>query len=79
MVDVRGDVLRQVVSFKLYGTGHALFKTELAATSKNCMLQGFSGGYTMYHDTSFMLYITKLYSVVWAIAHLNHAKKSLPL
>ena len=53
------------VSFKLYGIGHALFKIELDATSKRCMLQGFSGGYTMYHDTSFMIYITKLYRVAW--------------
>ena len=31
------------------------------------MLQGFSGGYTMYHDTSFMIYITKLYRVALAL------------
>ena len=34
-----------------------LFKIELAATSKSCMLQGLSGGYTMYHDTSFTIHI----------------------
>ena len=42
-------------------------KFELDATSKSCMLQGFSGGYTMYHDTSFMICITKLYRVAWAL------------
>ena len=56
------------VSLKLYGIGHALYKIEFDATPRSCMLQGFSGGYTVYHDTSFMIYIyiTKLYRVTWA-------------
>ena len=44
-----------------------LYSKELDATSKSCMLQGFSGGYTVYHDTSFVIYITKLYRVAWAL------------
>ena len=51
----------------MYGIGHTLFKIKLDATSKSCMLQDFSGGYTMYHDASFMIYITKLYRVAWAL------------
>ena len=61
------DKKRNVVSFNLYGIGYALFKIEMDATSKSSMLQGFSRGYIMNHDTSFMMYITNLYRVAWVL------------
>ena len=55
--------LGKLVSIKLYEIGHVLSKTELDATPKSCMKQRFSVGYTVNHDTSFMLYTTKLHRV----------------
>ena len=62
--------LRKVVSIKLYGIGHALSKTELDATPKRCMKQSFSVGYMVNHDTSFMLYTTKLHRVAQPLGFL---------
>ena len=64
--------LGKLVSFKLYGIGHgighALSKSELDATPKSCMRQSFSVGYTVNHDTSFMLYTIKLHRVTQPLA-----------
>ena len=60
--------MEKVVSIKLYGIGHALPETELDPTQKRCMLQSFSEGYTANRDVPFMLYITKLYRVAWALS-----------
>ena len=66
--------LGKVVSIKLYGIGHALSKTELDATPKSCMKQSFSVGYAVSHDTSFMLYTTKLHRVAQPLGELkNHS------
>ena len=62
------------ISTKLYGTGHALYKTELDPTPKLYMLQSSSAGYTACYDIYFIVYtcITKWYRVAWAIVlHLN--------
>ena len=42
-------------------------KLELDATQKSCMKQSFSVGYMVNHDTSFMLYTTKLHSVAQSL------------
>ena len=60
--------MEKVVSIKLYGIGHALLETELGPTQNRCMLQSFSEGYTANHDVPFILFITKLYRVAWALS-----------